>query len=174
MKEVRILITGVGRRVELMQAFRQAALKLDINLKLYGAEMASTAPTLAYCDYTRRVCAMRDSNYIQELIDICVVDKIDLLMPIIDTDLLVLSQNVKKFERNGTKVLISKTDKIFICRDKNNTGDFFMSCGLKAPKTYNDYKEYKGPYPCFIKPKDGSSSINAFKVEDKKRTSSLC
>lgn len=166
MKEIHILVTGVGRRVELMQAFRQAALKLNINLKLYGADMAGTAPALAYCDYTRKVCAMRDPQYIQQLVDICVADKIDLVMPTIDTDLLILSRNTDAFEKIGTKVLISKPDKILICRDKNNTGDFFVSCGLKAPETYNNYKEYPGPYPCFIKPKDGSSSINAFKVED--------
>lgn len=167
MKDIRILVTGVGRRVELMQAFRQAALKLNINLKLYGADAAGTAPALIYCDYTRKVCAMHDSQYIQQLIDICKVDQIDLVMPTIDTDLLVLSQNAEAFEKIGVKVLISKPDKILICRDKNNTGNFFISCGLKAPKTYNNYKEYLGPYPCFIKPKDGSSSINAFKVRDK-------
>ena len=165
MKEIHILVTGVGRRVELMQAFRQAALKLNINLKLYGADMAGTAPALAYCDCTRKVCAMRDPQYIQQLVDICVADKIDLVLPTIDTDLLALSQNVAAFEAIGTKVLISKPDKILACRDKNNTGDFFISCGLKAPKTYNDYKEYDGGFPCFIKPKDGSSSINAFKVD---------
>lgn len=165
-KEIHILVTGVGRRVELLQAFRQAALKLNIDLKIYGADMAGTAPALAYCDYTRRVCAMRDSQYIQQLVDICVNDNIDLVMPTIDTDLLVLSRSVSEFKKIGTRVLISKPDKIMICRDKNNTGEFFESCGLKAPKTYNDYKSYPGPYPCFIKPKDGSSSINAFKVGD--------
>lgn len=168
MKEIRILVTGVGRRVELMQAFRQAALKLKINLKLYGADMAGTAPALVYCDYTRKVCAMRDPHYIQQLVDICKADKIDLVMPTIDTDLLILSQNTAAFDAIGVKVLISKTDKIMICRDKNNTGKFFELCGLKAPRTYNNYKKYPGPYPCFIKPKNGSSSINAFKIEDKK------
>lgn len=166
MKEIRILVTGVGRRVELIQSFKLAALKLNINLKLYGADMTGTAPALVYCDYVRKVCSMRDSQYIKQLIDICVSDKIDLVMPTIDTDLLILAQNLKEFERIGTKVLISSSDKILICRDKNNTGDFFVSCGLKAPKTYNNYKEFRGPYPCFIKPKDGSSSINAFKVEN--------
>ena len=147
MKEIRILITGVGRRVELIQSFRQAALRLNINLKLYGADMAGTAPALAYCDYTKKVCAMSDSRYIQELLDICVADRIDLVMPTIDTDLLVLSQNADAFEKIGTKVLVSKSDKILICRDKNNTGDFFGFCGLKAPKTYNNYHEYPGQYP---------------------------
>ncbi|MBE5916520.1 MAG: ATP-grasp domain-containing protein [Pseudobutyrivibrio ruminis] len=166
MKEIHILFTGVGRRIELLKAFRQAALCLNVSLKIYGADMAGTAPALAYCDYVRKVCAMKDKSYIDMLVEICQKDDIDLLIPTIDTDLLVLSRNVDKFQAIGTRVLISKADKIAICRDKNNTGDFFESCGLKAPKTYNDYKKYNDRFPCFIKPKDGSSSINAYKVED--------
>lgn len=166
MKTFRILFTGVGRRVELMQAFRQAANRMNVILKLYGADMAGTAPALAFCDYTRKVCGMRDADYIPQLLRICEADHIDLLIPTIDTDLLLLSQNAAKFDEIGTKVLISKPDKIAICRDKNYSADFFESCGLKAPRTVNDYQLYHGPYPCFIKPKDGSSSINAFKVEN--------
>ena len=165
MKELHILFTGVGRRIELIQAFRQAALVLDCNLKIYGADMAGTAPALAYCDFTRKVCSMKDPAYIEELVEICYKDKIDLLIPTIDTDLLVLAKKKANIEAVGTKVMISAPDKILICRDKNNTSQFFVDCGLKAPMPVNDYKRYNGGYPAFIKPKDGSSSINAFKVE---------
>lgn len=165
MRELHVLFTGAGRRVELMQAFRQASLRLGINLKIYGADMAGSAPALAYCDYSRKICAMRDKDYIPQLIEICKKDKIDLMIPTIDTDLIVLSENKDQFEQIGTRVLISDPDKILLCRDKNNTYDLFASCGLMAPKPINDYRKYSGPYPCFIKPKDGSSSINAFKVE---------
>lgn len=166
MRAYRILFTGVGRRVELIQAFRQAASYLNVNLKLYGVDITGTAPALAFCDYTRKVCGMRNADYIPQLLKICEEDCIDMLIPTIDTDLLVLSNNSEKFDEIGTKVLISKPDKIAICRDKNYTADFFEACGLKAPRTINDYHLYHGPYPCFIKPKDGSSSINAFKVEN--------
>lgn len=166
MKTLKLLFTGIGRRVELIQAFRQAANHLNIHLKIYGADMLETAPALIYCDAVQKVCSMKDENYIQELLKICEKEQIDMLIPTIDTDLLVLSQNVEKFEQIGTKVLVSKTDKIAVCRNKNLTADFFTSCGLKAPKTVNNYQDYKGTYPCFIKPKDGSSSINAFKVEN--------
>lgn len=161
-----ILFTGVGRRIELLQAFRNAALVLNKNLKIYGADMAGTAPALAYCDYVRRVVAMKDSGYIDNLLQICCEDKIDILIPTIDTDLLLLSENKEKFEAIGTRVMISAPDKIRICRDKNNTSQFFVDCGLHAPMPVNDWKEYKSGYPAFIKPKDGSSSINAFKVEN--------
>lgn len=162
----RILFTGVGRRIELLQAFRNAALVLNQELKIYGADMAGTAPALAYCDYTRKVVAMKDPRYIDNLLQICTDDHIDLLIPTIDTDLLVLSENKDKFEAIGTRVMISAPDKIRICRDKNNTSQFFVDCGLNAPMPVNDWKEYKAGFPAFIKPKDGSSSINAFKVEN--------
>lgn len=165
---VRILFTGVGRRIELVQAFRQAALCLNKKVVIYGADMAGTAPALAYCDEVRKVCAMKDKEYIAQLLSICQNDRINILIPTIDTDLLALSEHKTEFEEIGTRVLISSPEMIRICRDKNNTGAFFESCGLNAPKTYNDYTKYDGAFPCFIKPKDGSSSINAYKVEDGK------
>jgi len=161
-----ILFTGVGRRIELLQAFKNASLVLNKELKIYGADMAGTAPALAYCDFKRRVVAMQDSLYIQNLLDVCIKDGIDLLIPTIDTDLLILSKNKEKFEKVGTRVMISDTDKILICRDKNNTSQFFADCGLHAPMPVNDWKKYNSKFPAFIKPKDGSSSINAFKVEN--------
>ena len=76
MKQIRLLFTGIGRRIELIQAFRQAALSLDVDLKIYGADMAGTAPALAFCDYTRKVCGMKQDNYISELVEICHNDNI--------------------------------------------------------------------------------------------------
>ncbi len=163
---IKILFTGVGRRIELLQAFREAALVLNKDLKIYGADMAGTAPALAYCDYTRKVVAMKDPAYIDNLLEICKADEIDLVIPTIDTDLLVLSENRDRFESVGTKVLISSLDKIKICRDKNYTSKFFVENGLKAPMPVNDWTKYSAGYPAFIKPKDGSSSINAYKADD--------
>ncbi len=167
MKEFHILFTGVGRRIELLQAFRDAALVLGKKLKIYGADMVGTAPALAFCDYTRKVVAVKEPGYIPNLLDICKKDKIDLIIPTIDTDLLILSENKGKFTAIGTKVMISSVEMIRICRDKNNTFQFFTSCGLHAPIPIRDWKNYTSSYPAFIKPKDGSSSINAFKVENK-------
>ena len=97
-KEIFILFTGVGRRVELVQAFREAALCLNVTMKLYGADMTNTAPALYYCDFYRPVCGMREESYIDELFTICKNDNIDLVIPTIDTDLLVLSENKNRFE----------------------------------------------------------------------------
>ena len=164
---IRILLTGAGRRIELIQAFRNAALVLHKDLKIYGADMAGTAPALDYCDYTRKVVSMRDPGYIENLLRICREDRIDLVIPTIDTDLLILSENRERFASAGTKVMISAPEMIRICRDKNYTSRFFIDCGLHAPLPVNNWEKYSGPFPAFIKPKDGSSSVNAYRINNK-------
>ncbi len=47
---INILFTGAGRRIELIQAFREAALVKNIDLKIFGADMSGMAPALSYCD----------------------------------------------------------------------------------------------------------------------------
>lgn len=163
---MKILFTSVGRRVELMQAFRSAAESLCVPLEIWGADMTDSAPALLYCDKTIKVCRISSPEYIPLLLEICEKENIDALVPTIDTDLLILSQNKEKFATIGTKVIVSDEDKIKICRDKRYTADYFISVGLKSPIPVDDYLKYDRGYPAFIKPKDGSSSIFAYKVNN--------
>ena len=138
---------------------------LDKRIKIYGADITDTAPALAYCDHARKVVSISDDGYIDNLLQICKDDRIDLVIPTIDTDLLILSENKYAFTEIGTKVMISDPDKIRICRDKNIISQFFVDCGLHAPTPSHEWHEYDGRFPAFIKPKDGSSSINAFRAD---------
>lgn len=161
---MKILFTSVGRRVELMQAFRKAAAKLGVDLTIIGADISESAPALFFCDKTKIVCRIKDKEYIPQLLSICEEEKVDCLIPTIDTDLLLLAENKKSFEAIGTKVLISAVDKVKLCRDKRFTADYFHSIGLKSPQPVDDVENYHMGYPAFIKPKDGSSSVDAYKV----------
>lgn len=163
---MKVLFTSVGRRVELVQAFKKAAEKLGYDLTIVGADISATAPALFFCDQEELVCRISDSQYIPSLLEICKRESIDCLIPTIDTDLLLLAEHKELFEAQGTRVLISAPDKVKICRDKRYTSSYFMSLGLYAPEAVDDVKNYKMGYPAFIKPKDGSSSINAYKVNN--------
>lgn len=164
-RTVRMLVTGVGRRVELLQAFRSAAQRLGIGLWIIGVDSSATAPALAFCDDTWMVCGMKDPGYVCELVRICKDSAVDLLVPTIDTDLQVLADSAEAFDGVGTRVVVSSPAMISLCRDKNLTARFFAEAGLSAPETAGSVSEYKAGFPCFIKPKDGSSSINAFRAD---------
>lgn len=164
---MKILFTGIDRRVELIQAFREAASCNSIPLSIFGTDVTDTAPALAYCDFIRPICGMKEKEYINELLRICREDNIDLVIPTIDTDLLVLAENQEKFCAIGSRVLISSPDCVKICQDKILTSQFFVHCGLKTPFPVNDWAKYNEGYPAFIKPKNGSSSIHAYTVINK-------
>ncbi len=164
----RILFTSAGRRVELVQAFQRAAAQEGIPVWITGADLSETAPALYFCDEAVKLCPISEERYIPELIEICRERQVDLLIPTIDTDLLKLSESRESFEENGTRVLVSAPDKIRLCRDKRLTAVFFKSCGLYSPETADRLEDYKGVFPCFIKPLDGSSSINAYRVDEEK------
>lgn len=163
---MKILFTSVGRRVELIQAFRNAAINLNIDLKIYGSDVADTAPALVFCDEKILSPKIDEKNYISFLVNLCEKEKINALVPTIDTDLLLLSQNKEKFL--NTKIVVSEEDKIKICRDKTLVADFFSKIGLNTPTPCDDCLQYRGGFPAFIKPKDGSSSINAYKIYNNK------
>lgn len=170
-KEINILISSTGRRVELVQAFINARRELKINGKIIGTEIDETAPALQFVDSYYIVPKIIEENYINKIIEICRKEKISLIIPTLDTELLVYAKEKERIEREvGTKVMISDYSIIKLIRDKIKMADYFRKYGISVPKTLTkeelQLKEYK--FPLFIKPFDGSSSINNFKVNNEK------
>lgn len=165
---INILFTSAGRRIELIQQFVKAKKSKGISGKIVCGDMSKLAPALYFADKAYTLPAVKDSKYIEKLLDICKEENISLIIPTIDTELEVLSKNIKKFNSFGSDVLISSPDTVKITQDKMETFKFFKSIGIKTPESYVTGMEYKGEFPCFIKPISGSSSINAFKAKNKK------
>ena len=165
---MKILFTCVGRRVELVQAFRRAAEALGMELTIFGADMDGTAPALQFCDKDVRVPKIRSGEYLPFLLDYCEKEHIDAVIPTIDTDLPVLAENKRAFEDRQTRVVISTPEKIALCGDKALTARYFVSLGLCTPATVETADQYNGGYPAFIKPRKGSSSVDAYKVGSRK------
>ncbi len=168
---MKILFTSVGRRVELIQAFKSAADRMQIEVSIIGGDSSTLAPALQFCDETVVLPLIKEENYIPFLISYCEENQIDALIPTIDTDLLILANNKGRFSH--TRVVVSSPEKIAICRDKRYTADYFQSLGLLSPSPVDNVENYAGGFPAFIKPKDGSSSINAYKVQNQKELLTL-
>lgn len=139
MDSYNILILSVGRRVELVNCFKNAAKKLNIRSVIVGGDCQDTAPALYFADKTCILPKISSPNYIDSIIDICNQNDIALIIPTIDTDLLLLSRNREKIEsRTKAKVLISDERVIEICRDKINTQRFMEANDFKVPHMYTE------------------------------------
>lgn len=162
-----ILFTSAGRRIELIQAFRESAKRLGMELRIHGADMMTHAPALSFCDAQHQVSRIDNPAYIPTLLKICDEQRIDLLIPTIDTDLLILSQSKPAFGKIGTQILVADESVIDIASDKRNTYKFFKNTGVATPETFDNYSEYNLDFPCFIKPYAGSASKDAYSVPDR-------
>jgi carbamoyl-phosphate synthase large subunit len=169
MTEYNILILSAGRRVELVQSFQKAAKRLNIESNVVAGDCSETAPAIYFADKKAILPRINEPNYIDEIINVCKKENINLVIPTIDTDLLLLSEARERVEAESeARVLVSSPELVSICRDKINTQKFLESNGFKIPKMYSE-KELKSSdlqFPLFIKPKSGSSSINTFKVNN--------
>ncbi|MFW6015662.1 MAG: ATP-grasp domain-containing protein [bacterium] len=165
-----LLFLSVGRRVELIQRFKNAREKLNVKGKIIAVDMKKDAPALYFADNFEIIPSVKDINYISELKRLCSKYNIDLIVPTIDTELLVLAENRKEIEDLGVKLLLSNINIIEISNDKIKTNKFFKKHNIDTPEiiSKDDLKNSNFKYPLFIKPRSGSSSFNTFKIKNKK------
>ena len=170
-KAVNILISSAGRRVELLKCFQSAREKINQNGKIVAVDLSDSAPACFFADKSYRICPIKDEAFIPELIEICKAEQIDAIIPTIDTELLKLSEGKELIEKeSGAKVIVSDRNVIKICRDKFQTADFLIKNGFDTA-TYLTKEALESEnivYPLFIKPLNGSSSVNAFKVHNRR------
>ncbi|MGG5460563.1 ATP-grasp domain-containing protein [Clostridium sp. B9] len=164
-----ILFSSVGRRVELVKAFREAKESLAISGNLIGVDMDDLAPAMRFVDKGYRVPRINSKDFIREIIEVCKREEVDLIIPTLDTELKTYSENKELIEKeSGAKVLVGNKEIISIIRNKEKTCEYLEKNGFLVPKVIKeeDILNKKVNFPLFIKPLDGSSSISNFKVEN--------
>lgn len=164
-----ILILSAGRRVELIQCFLRAKERLGEEGKVIAVDISDMAPAIYFADGFYLIPRIAEDGYIDAIISVCKKEQTDLIVPTIDTELLKLSNCRQEIEsRTDARLLLSREDVIQICRDKKRTQDFFEEYGFGVPRRLSAEDLRNGDYtfPLFLKPEDGSSSINTFKIRN--------
>jgi carbamoyl-phosphate synthase large subunit len=157
-----ILITSAGRRVSLVRAFQKELKALYPDAKVFAADAAPIlSAACQVADGHFGLPRLNTPNYIGELISKCKQEKITLLIPTIDTELLLLADNKQLLADNGITALVASSEFVKKCRDKREIHSFFESMGVAVAKEY-DKKNYE--LPMFIKPYDGSRSVDTYLI----------
>ncbi len=159
-----ILLLSAGRRVELAQAFRSEITARSLVAKLFATEMRPEfSAACQVVEQSFKAPRVTDPAYIDYLLTTCLEWEIGLVVPTIDTELLLLSQNRERFAANGIHIVISDEELVRVCRDKRLTADLFAQMGIDSPKIY---PRENIKFPCFAKPYDGSCSIGALAIRE--------
>lgn len=159
-----ILITSAGQRVALVRGFQETLKRFFPDGKVFTTDMnPRLAPAAYVSDGCFEVLRVTDLEYIPQLLQLCKENEVGMIVPTIDTELLVLAHNKALFEENRIVVCVSSLDFISICRDKRNTGDFFEKHGIRVPKAID---KNNPTFPLFAKPYDGSLSTNLHYIKN--------
>ena len=161
-----ILITSAGQRVALVKNFQETLKRFFPGGKVYTTDMnPRLAPAAYLSDGCFEVPRCTSKDYIESLLTICTGNGIGLIVPTIDTELAILSENKEIFAKQGVTVSVSDYDFVMMCRDKRNTGVFFEKHRIRVPKSID---KYHPTFPLFAKPYDGSLStdLHYLKNED--------
>ena len=104
-----ILITSAGRRVELVKSFKIESGELDRKPKVFctdlNPELSSACQVADLCFRAPRVT---NKEYIGFLKHTCAANSIALIVPTIDTELLLLSEHREQFLDLGVNIIISE------------------------------------------------------------------
>ena len=155
-----ILITSAGQRVSLIRSFQTELKKYFKDGQVFTADLNPVlAPACHISDHFFIVPKVTDAKYIDVLLQLCIDHNIKLVVPTIDTELLILSKNIEQFKQEGIHLLVSNPELVQQCRDKRQINQFFESKSIRIP---HQYSLESLRFPVFVKPYDGSLSKGIF------------
>ncbi len=159
-----VLITCAGRRTSLLKEFAIAV--HSRNGIVVAADADGLAPAAILADHAVQVPSLRDSGYVACLEQIIKDFRVDLIVPTIDTELMLLAANRDRLLQLGCTALVSADKLIATLRDKFVMAGVFSEKGIGVPPSWipKAMDVPSLPEDLFVKPRDGSASKHVYRV----------
>lgn len=159
--------SSAGRRLELLEIFEKQLNLMGLPSNVGAIDCSPFAPTILASKTPTLAPRCGDPSFVGNVLQVCEQANTQLLIPLIDTELLIYSQNRKRFLDVGVLVNVSGPETIGICRDKLRFGEFLAANGFLAIPSISgseaDERIRKGE-PLVVKPRFGSSSVGIQRV----------
>ena len=160
-----VAITGVGGGVG--QSVLKSLAHTDYNLIALDGELLGAGLYTANKSFL--IPYAKDPNYVNKMLAICKQEKIALLFPGLDAELMPLSLNREAFQAIGTTVVVSRPEVILISDDKQQTYDQLIQAGVSVPFTTlaDGFIPNNESFPLILKQKvGGARSKNVYFIKN--------
>jgi len=164
-KPLNVLMTAASRRVPLVRAFQAALRDLDLPGRVIVTDVNPLSPAVHVADRWHEVPMAGAPEYMDTMLAICRAERIGLVVPTIDDELVQFGQARERFEAQGARVAVSPALTSRICNDKYQTSLALRAGGVAVAGTWlpNQLPD-DVPLPLFIKPRAGRGGVGAFPV----------
>jgi carbamoyl-phosphate synthase large subunit len=156
-----VAISSAGRRVALLRGFRAALHTSGIAGRVLAMETTTVAAAYHDADAGILVPHCLDADFVPRVLEVCARERINLLIPTIDTELPAYAAHRDDFAAIGTHVVISSMEVVEICADKRRTHAFLAAHGLPTvhQRTVGEGIDTAMHFPLIVKPARGSASL---------------
>jgi carbamoyl-phosphate synthase large subunit len=175
--KVNVLITGIGSTTAL-SVIKGLRKQNEFDVFIVGTDVNDERNIAGshFCDKFFKVpSAEREEEYINSLINIIKSESINLVIPIVDTELEVIAKYGDLIER-FSYLLLSSYGTIITCNDKFKTYEFFNKFGIPTLNTVlverlsdieNLLSNSSMKYPVIVKPRKGVSSRDIYEIQNR-------
>ncbi|SDA92730.1 carbamoyl-phosphate synthase large subunit [Sinorhizobium sp. NFACC03] len=170
-RDLCVLFSSAGRRVELIRCFRAAAERLDLTLNVLACDKRPELSAACHAaDRSFAVPACDHHGFIDEVHGICQVENVDLVIPTIDPELSPYAVHMERFAETGTRIHVSAPEVIDIARDKLRTIEVLKQASVPVPRTQAieivRRQSAAWKWPVFVKPRAGSASRSIYMAHE--------
>lgn len=172
-----ILILSAGTRNKVVEYFKK---NVGDGGKVVATDCSNLAPAVYEADVFYLVPRITAPGYIEQILDICVKEKIDGVFSLIDPELSLLARERERFLAVGATPILSDYELVETCFDKYRMFELLTGmgiptgqCYLSKEDFYRDRQKGRIDYPVFVKPVRGSASLNINKVSSDQELETL-
>lgn len=139
-----------GRYLHILYIKRHPSVK-----KVITTEMNPLAPAVYVANKCYKAPKSLDPKFMDFMQKLCTKEKINLIIPLMDLDIMVFSENRHLFEERQINLLLAPSETIEICNDKYRTHLCFKGNKLPTAETilFSNFEETSLEYPLLLKPR---------------------
>ena len=164
-----VLLTCVGLRVDVVQAFRDAVERRTEGGIVVGTDMQELAPAVHFCDRWERLPIATDPRYVDLLLDLAERHDVRCVVPCSEFDLIALADARPRFRALGAEVFIPDPEPTRRTVDKLEMARFLDARGIASPRTFGpDELPDDLRYPVLVKMREGMGSKHIHRCRDRR------
>jgi carbamoyl-phosphate synthase large subunit len=133
MKDLTVLLSACGAQFApgMVNCLKQNG---ERNIRVIGVDMHYDATLEDLYDKIYEVPSATSSNYVDTILDICIKENVDVVLPFMSAELLPLLDRIEDFNKYKIKVAVGDRKSIEITTNKYNFYKFLKDNNLKVPK----------------------------------------
>ncbi len=162
-----VLLTCVGLRVDVVQAFRDALARRGGG-RVIGTDSSLIAPALPFCDVAVTAPAVSDPGYAEHVLATAQHYDCAMVLPCSEWDLVALADLAPALQSIGCHAFLPTGEATRHCVDKLEMARFLEQQGIPTPRTF-DPTELPADlrYPVLVKMREGRGSEGIFRCADR-------